>query len=231
MNTLDYQLKYRRNLPHIQPKNATLFVTFRLHNSIPLHVLKAQQEQKRLAEEQAGCINDPLARKSALYLEQKRHFGRYDRYLDAAQYGPKWLGDPRIAEILAKSFHYRDEVVYRLDAFCIMSNHAHIVFAPLEIKATIDEDAEQSDNATMSGTNEYHSISSIMQSLKRYTAQESNVLLGRTGQSFWQVESYDHVVRDLAEWRRIIMYVLNNPVKAGLVASYEQWSWSYCKYL
>ncbi len=42
-------------------------------------------------------------------------------------------------------------------------------------------------------------------------------------------ESYDHVIRTADELERTIQYVLNNPVKAGLVASWEEWPWSYIK--
>ena len=28
---------------------------------------------------------------------------------------------------------------------------------------------------------------------------------------------------------RIVQYVLDNPVKAGLVDSWNQWPWTYCK--
>ncbi|HUS70716.1 MAG TPA: hypothetical protein VM075_08075 [Anaerolineae bacterium] len=68
-----------------------------------------------------------------------------------------------------------------------------------------------------------------MHSLKRYTARQANVLLGRRGH-FWQHENYDHVVRDRPEQDRIIDYVLNNPVRAGLVEHWEDWKWTYCKY-
>ena len=46
-------------------------------------------------------------------------------------------------------------------------------------------------------------------------------MLGRTGQPFWQAESYDHSVRDDRESDRIKAYIENNPVKAGLVANAE----------
>jgi REP element-mobilizing transposase RayT len=69
-----------------------------------------------------------------------------------------------------------------------------------------------------------------MQSLKWYTAKECNKILNCTGQ-FWQHESYDHVVRNEEELNRIIEYILNNPVKAGLVETHEDWKWNYCKYL
>jgi hypothetical protein len=55
--------------------------------------------------------------------------------------------------------------------------------------------------------------------VKGYTAREANRLLGRTGQPFWQAESYDHWVRDDRESDRIKAYIENNPVRAGLVAN------------
>ena len=51
-------------------------------------------------------------------------------------------------------------------------------------------------------------------------------MLGRTGQPFWQAESYDHSVRDDRESDRIKAYIENNPVKAGLVANAEDRLWS-----
>ncbi len=50
MNPLDYRFEYRRRLPHSQPLGATFFVTFRLHGSIPIEVLREWQEEKRLEE-------------------------------------------------------------------------------------------------------------------------------------------------------------------------------------
>lgn len=72
------------------------------------------------------------------------------------------------------------------------------------------------------------SLYSILHSLKRSTARECNKTLSRTG-AFWQHESYDHVVRDGSESERIVRYILNNPVKAGLVDNWNSWKWSYVK--
>jgi len=62
--------------------------------------------------------------------------------------------------------------------------------------------------------------------LKGYTANKANKILNRTG-TFWQHESYDHVVQDEKELERVIAYVLNNPVKAGFVSTWQEWKWSY----
>jgi putative transposase len=212
MSTLEYQLFYRRHLPHIQPPGATLFITFRLAGSIPTEVRQRLLAEAERVEAVLDCIPDPQERAQRAYLEQRRLFGKWDTALDTAQSGPFWLRDPRIAELVIESLHHRDGRVYDLDAFRTMPNHVHLVYTPLP-KAD--------------GT--YHAMSAIMHSLKRYTARQANLLLGREG-SFWQSENYDHVVRDEAEWRRIITYVLNNPVKAGLVQHWEEWPWSYCKH-
>ncbi len=67
-----------------------------------------------------------------------------------------------------------------------------------------------------------------MQSLKRHTARQANIVLDRKG-ALWQDESYDHVIRDNEEYIRIINYVLENPVKAGLVSKWDEWPWTFCK--
>ena len=65
-----------------------------------------------------------------------------------------------------------------------------------------------------------------MPSIKRHTALEANRLLQRSG-AFWQDESYDHYFREEGEWARTVGYVLNNPVKAGLVKHWQDWPWSW----
>jgi hypothetical protein len=66
----------------------------------------------------------------------------------------------------------------------------------------------------------------MLGSLKGATARQANLALGRTGQPFWQEESYDRLVRNGEEFRRIQRYIEYNPVKACLAASPEQYEWS-----
>lgn len=209
MSNLDYKPFYRQHLPHYQPPGATLFVTIRLANSLPILVLRELDELRREAEQRLQRIEDPAERGRQADLEARISFGRWDTALHTLSAGPFWLSDPRVADMIADSLHYRDGKVYTLDAFSIMSNHVHIVISPL---------------AKSDGT--FHALPAIMHSLKRYTASQANLLLGREGE-FWQGESYDHVVRDEAEYRRIVAYVLSNPVKAGMVETWEQWRWNY----
>ena len=133
---------------------------------------------------------------------------KFESVLDGITCGPTWLKDERVADQVAASLHYRDGKVYRLDAFSIMPNHTHVVLKPLTKGL------------------DYHSLATIMQSLKGFTAHECNLLLGREGE-FWVHESYDHYIRDKDERHRIVAYVLNNPVKAGYVKHWREWKWNY----
>ena len=42
----------------------------------------------------------------------------------------------------------------------------------------------------------------------------------------WQPRSYDHLVRDEESLLKIAEYILNNPVRKGLVEHPEDWRWS-----
>ena len=210
--TLEYKISYRRHLPHFQPPGVMLFVTFRLAGSIPRQIQQELMAEAERVEARLARITDLRQRAEQARLERHRLFGRWDAALDMAKDGPDWLGRPEVAALVAESLHSRDGQVYDLDTFCIMPNHVHVVFTPLRRE---DET--------------YEALPAIMQGLKGSTAYQANLLLGRRG-SFWQHESYDHGVRDEGERRRIIAYVLNNPVKAGLVQHWQDWPWSYSKY-
>lgn len=187
-----------------------MFVTFRLAGSVPQSVLAMLQEQEEQEERALFAITDEKEREQQAYLNERRAFGRWDTTLDKATNGPYWLAHPAIAAVVAEALHYRHTKVYDLLAFCIMSTHVHLVCTPLEY-----------------AEGQYHALDKIMQSLKRHTARQANLILQREG-TFWHEENYDHFARDGQELERIIRYVLNNPVKAGLVEKWQDWPWSYC---
>lgn len=91
---------------------------------------------------------------------------------------------------------------YDLGAYAVMANHVHVLLLPKIAP------------------------SRLLQSLKGSTARQANLILGRTGQTFRQAESYDHWVREADEWQRIVAYIEENPVKAGLVQRSSDYRWS-----
>ncbi len=198
---------YRRYLPHILPPDERLFITFRLANSLPKDIiLKLKTEKDAAVELIRKTVTEEATRKVELYKIQKRYFAKFDSYLHQCLNGVQYLGIEAIAEVLSEALHYRDTKYYQLHAFCIMPNHVHVL-----LTTTIHQEG----------------FFRVLQSLKRHTARKSNELLDLTGNAFWGEESYDHVVRDDEEFVRIIDYIVQNPVKAGLTGKWEDWKYTY----
>lgn len=203
---------YRRHLPHYQPQGVVFFVTFRLKNSLPYEIIESLQQERERAKVALHTLPE-CKRVSQNMLDDRHYFERWETYLNRAGFGPRWLSQPEIADVVKEALHYRDGKVFDLHAYCIMPNHVHVVFEP-------------------SSKSECHSdllpLNKIMQSLKRHTARQANLILGREG-AFWQDESYDRVIRNNEEYIWSINYVLENPVKAGLVSQWDKWPWTYCR--
>jgi len=205
---------YRRKLPHWQPKGAQYFITLRLAGSLPRNVI----EEIKTMRSQFQRMNDPNDTISQMTY-QREAFRRYELALDAGNTGPTWLNTPAVSRVVQEAMHYRDSNEYDLFAYCIMSNHVHIVF----------EHFDKKSNGNLSNTlAKGYAVTEILQELKRFTALESNKILNRKG-AFWQSESYDRVIRNSEELENTIAYTLNNPVKAGLVKHWRDWPYTYCK--
>jgi len=127
-----------------------------------------------------------------------------DRFLDTARTGPCWLKMTSIASLIADAIAFGQDPLkhYEVGAFVVMPNHVHLLVIP-QIP-----------------------VPKLTRRLKGYTARQANRMLGRTGEAFWQPESYDHWVRSEQEWGRIVRYIENNPVVAGLAAGPEDYPWS-----
>lgn len=166
-------------------------------------------------------------------------FAKMDQMLDVASAGPMWLKDSRVADVVEGNLLFHADSRYDLWAHVVMANHVHVLLHPRLLEpggashcraqdsgghqpAIADSGAIDPDTGKVNG---YVALASITHGAKSYTATKSNGILGRTGR-FWQDESYDHIVRDEAEFWRIVEYIENNPVAAGYVDTPSQWPWS-----
>jgi REP element-mobilizing transposase RayT len=131
-----------------------------------------------------------------------RAFVCMDRLLDEQRAGPAYLRMPDIAEVVIDSIVKGAGCDYLLHTWVVMPNHVHLLITP-QVE-----------------------VSALLRRLKGASARQSNRLLGQTGQPFWQDESYDRLVRSTSEFHRIESYILQNPVRAGLVRSVEDYPWS-----
>jgi putative transposase len=171
---------HTRRLPHYHAIGHPIFLTWRLHGSLP------------------------VGRSFPAGTTSGQAFLAMDRLLDNARSGPLYLRQPEIAAMVVESIQFQERSLrhYELHTYVVMANHVHLLVTP------------------------HVEVSKLMQSLKLFTAREGNLILNRTGQPFWQAESYDRLVRDETEFKRIARYIEMNPVKAGLVATPEEFFWS-----
>lgn len=102
-----------------------------------------------------------------------------------------------------------------------MSNHVHLLIDLRRFNIVPETD--------ISGKTRNYPLTDTLRLLKGSkgsTSGQCNKRLGRNGQ-FWHHENYDHYVRNEGELQRIGQYMLNNPVKAGLVEDWRQWQFGY----
>lgn len=183
-------------LPHWRQAGTTYFVTSRLADSMPQNVLD-QWRAKRdtwLHEHQATSLED-LAEE--FRLDYQRLFtDRFHELLDAG-YGDCVLSKPECAAILTGKLIEGHDTCFELGAWCVMPNHLHALVTPARGSV----------------------LGEIVQHWKGGSSFAINRLIGRRG-ALWLAEPFDHIVRSAEQWRRLSVYVAENPLKAGLRAGY-----------
>ena len=190
------EIRHGARLPHWTKEGGSYAVTFRLAGSLPKRVLESWNFERsdliRTAQQLARPLTNYEERRLDVLFSRK-----VDKYLDEGR-GECRLGEDRIAAVVASALEFFDGSRYRLFAWCVMPNHVHAVLQPL------------------AGCE----LAQILHSWKSYTAKEINKLLGIKG-TFWDVEYYDHLIRDEQDFQAQIEYALANPSKAGL----QNWKW------
>ncbi len=191
----------------VERNGLTLFVTYRLNHSIPLAVLdKLRQDYETDEGNVMIAYTDPEQRKEELYKAQKRYFGKFDTYLDQ-QTAPKYsLAHPQMSAYTVEAIHKMAGIYFNLWAFVLMPNHVHLLLTISHAEVPFFD---------------------ILQQHKRLTTLFAQKLYQEKFK-FWAHESYDHLVRDEGEFERILRYMMNNPIKAGLVKNWQEWPHRYC---
>ena len=100
---------YWRRLPHVYETERSVFLTWRLHGSLPSN---------------RAFPTDALTSGQA--------FAVMDRLLDEACSGPFYLRQPAIADMVVEAIQYNADVLghYALHAFVVMPNHVHLLATP-----------------------------------------------------------------------------------------------------
>ena len=174
---------WKRNLPHWEQAGKIHYVTFRLHDSIPQHVVERYKDMKRWFLETHPRPWDDIAMRSYSELISNPIEG----FLDAG-YGECVLKYPDVRQYLIDSIGFYDGSRFDVLAYVIMPNHVHMLAVP-------------SDD---------YSLDETLKSIMRFTAGKINRHMGKKGQ-LWQTEPFDRIVRSGLHYNHCLDYIRHNP--------------------
>jgi REP element-mobilizing transposase RayT len=233
----------RGYLPHWDHPGMIQSLNFRLADAMAQEVIErwrseldllgapaSRRRERESARERREGQRDAGAPREVREVELRR---RIEEYLDAG-YGACWLRRPEIAALVEGALLHFDKERYRLLAWCIMPNHVHALVE----------------------TKEGWPLGEVLHSWKSYTSHEAGKILkkaagetpvpqggasvpwvhsnpGSAGVSpaqFWQREYLDRYVRNAEHYVKVIAYIEDNPVKAGLARIRTDWPWSSARF-
>ena len=134
--------------------------------------------------------------------------------LCARHHGKPFENSNLAQETIAALRFYRDRGACSIFAYCLMPDHFHVVIKLLGA-------------SEVSSSKDFRpppSLLNLMRRYKRYTTTQLAWKLGLHG-SLWQREFYDHAIRNREDLEAQCNYVLDNPVRKGLVAEWRLYPW------
>ena len=124
----------------------------------------------------------------------------------------RWILPEHVRQVVLDCCLHDHEIKFDLRVAVVMPDHVHMIFTPLVNQQTL----------------EIYSLAEIMDSVKGASSHKVNKMLGRKGR-VWQPESFDHVLRSSESLDAKIAYLLENPVRAGLVSNWTEYPWLWKK--
>jgi type I restriction enzyme R subunit len=195
------------NLPHWQQDRRTYFITWRTDDSIPAASLRQWNQARDIWLHVHGVTADNVST-----LPPEKQIEYHDRFTKSFHteldrgHGACLLRTQSLRDIVEQTLRHFDGVRYDLGDFVLVPNHVHFLVC-------------LNDDVTITGQ---------CFSWKRFSSGEINKASNRRG-TFWQSESYDHIVRSLEALRRIQNYIASNPsharLREGEFTLYQLESW------
>ena len=138
---------------------------------------------------------------------------------------------PAARQIVLDSCLFFHKKRYQIFVLVVMPDHVHMLIQPLPKEARSNSQAGSNSQARNDSQarslchknqseEEYWSLSSIMHSIKSYSAKQISQVMPHIGK-VWQSERFDRIVRNDRELANIWQYIRQNPVKANLANTPE----------
>ena len=111
--------------------------------------------------------------------------------------------EPAIARIICESVEFCSKKLrYRLYGYTLMPDHLHVLCSPADSKVPLQN---------------------WLRDFKSFTTSQH---MKRCGTALWQRSANDHICRTAETAEVVLAYIVNNPVRAGLVERWRDWPWT-----
>ena len=140
----------------------------------------------------------------AVRLPDCDYIGDIDIHVTMCANRDKPFTDDVVAAMICENVEfYCRNLAYRLYGYCLMPDHLHVLLSPAE-----------SDKP----------MSHWLDVFKSYTTHCWMKSSHRA--PLWQPSANDHVCRTGETAETVLAYIVNNPVRAGLVDCWQDWRWT-----
>lgn len=178
-----------------------VFTTLGLEGSLAVDSLPALREEYESALKEAADQQHGDCRIRRL---KRVYFSKIDSLLDNGQEGPQWLKKYELAKYAVSSLEELKKKGMSSVSYTILPNHIHLLYEADPNKADLLIDVFKKGLAGK---------------IREATGYDGNV---------WLTGNFSHKIDDQKEMIQLISYILENPVKAGLVDYWKDWPWTYC---
>ncbi len=195
---------WRGDLPHWQVENGRYFVTIHLHGAVPK---VAHQRIRELSDQFRHSEDEGSEDREKDHLKLSRKiFSEMECWLDRTP-AVSHFRQKKLCEMVVEAIVHRERLhIWEMFSFAIMPSHIHLFFE----------------------LNDKLSLKCELEEFKRWTGhQAARMDRNLSSNRFWQTEWFDHWSRSEEEDEKIIRYIQNNPLKAGLTDRVGQYP--YCR--
>lgn len=111
--------------------------------------------------------------------------------------------DQCFAHVVCESIETTSKMLdYELYGYCLMPDHLHVLLSPASSGIAINR---------------------WLQKFKSFTGHTYGTFGGSP--PLWQRSAHDHVCRSGETAEKVLGYIVENPVRAGLVEDWREWPW------
>jgi putative transposase len=144
-----------------------------------------------------------LQRKSSPRLREFDYVGSYSFFITCSTYRKRAYFNEKamVDTIVSVLRNIAEQNNFNVYTYCFMPDHLHLLLLG-------------TDNSNLS------------QFLKIFKQRSSFMFRKASGDILWQRSFYDHVLRKDEALKRVALYILNNPVRSGLVTDYKSYPFS-----